>query len=403
MGFIDEPTPPSAPTPQPVPEPPTPPPAPSEVPVPMPDAPIPVPPAPSEPAGGDVMGGSLGVSFLPSGDDVAKDAPNLKKRALVLLLVLVIETIVLGGTYAFLALSGSSKTEEKLKIQEDIVSAVKRSDQVREQAIEAAVYAAQTSAVQAALNDHVRWSNFFKFLEARTKPTVKYLGLTGDADAGTASFDAKGSSFRDIAEQIVVFREDPLVSSVNTGGAAANIDKDGNLEGIALSIGLKVKKELWRGEYDALTASSTASASAATKVVECGTSAQSTDAAARCFAAKFAECATATVTASNNFGDGAYTVVGASGDGCIVSFTYAQKIDLTQFAGKTYQCAYDAKKDFWGQTGRALDGCTGSLIDALAPAPSAAPAPATPPEPATENVPADEAPVAASPAPAPAP
>jgi hypothetical protein len=312
-------------------------------------------------ADGELLGGLRG-SFMQASGDVKDAPPDLRKRLLVLALVVVVEAIVIGGAYGALSYTISQRVEEKSTIEHAVAEETKKTVAKAAEIKKAAMFNAQTVAAEAALEGHLRWTDFFAFLEERTKPTVKYVNFSGDADTGMVTLDAVGTTFRDVAEQIVIFREDPLVADVRATTASADIDD----AGIAFSMGLKLKKELWTGAY--VSARSATAVQAAVVSLACGASTDTSDAAARCFSAKVAACAPATVAAKNTLGSGEYLVVGPSDKGCRVSFTYTETGSLTEFKGKSYECAYDAKSDFWSLAGKSLDGCTGSLIDAFTPA-----------------------------------
>lgn len=313
---------------------------------------------------------------MPTAAELAQNPPDLKKRLMILGLVLVVETIILGGVYLYLASTSKTALAKRNAAEQELLMAMQKSKEIKEDVLNTVIYNTQTKAVEAALDEHIRWSKLFTFLEERTKPTVKYLDLSGDYSAGTASLSATGLSYRDVAEQIVIFREDPLVKSLVTTGASATVDEDDVVKGVSFSLSLTLDKKLWQntGTSSSVTSSTdattTVSSSIAPKNEACGISAQPTDAAARCFSSKFTDCSPATITAPNSFGEGTYTITEDSKEGCLVSFVYSPTIKLQQYAGKSFKCTYDSAKDFWGQAGRSLQGCTGDLIDALAPAPA---------------------------------
>lgn len=67
------------------------------------------------------------------------------------------------------------------------------------------------------LNRHIRWTNFFKFLEENTLPTVHFENFSGSIN-GSYSLKAHAGSFYEVAQQINVLRQNPRVISVAVNG-----------------------------------------------------------------------------------------------------------------------------------------------------------------------------------------
>jgi hypothetical protein len=103
----------------------------------------------------------------------------------------------------------------------------------------------QVAAANAVLDGHLYWTSMFAYLESRTRPGVMYTNFAGDSASGILTLDAVGRSYRDVAEQIVAFREDPLIREVTARSASASIDATGSLTGVAFSVVLKIAPEAW--------------------------------------------------------------------------------------------------------------------------------------------------------------
>ena len=96
------------------------------------------------------------------------------------------------------------------------------------------------------LDSHTYWTSLFEYLRGTTKPSVTYLNFSGDHASGMITIDAMGSSYRDVAEQIVILRENPMIEKVVSSSASASIDSVGNVLGISFGLVLKVKPEVWK-------------------------------------------------------------------------------------------------------------------------------------------------------------
>jgi hypothetical protein len=103
----------------------------------------------------------------------------------------------------------------------------------------------QLAAARETLDKHLRWTNLFAYIELRTLPTVKYQSFSGNAD-GVVNLDATGRSYRDVAQQIVALRADPLISEVRSSSAAARVSADGEIEGVSFTLSIQFKPEIWK-------------------------------------------------------------------------------------------------------------------------------------------------------------
>lgn len=243
---------------------------------------------------------------MPS-DFEGKAPPDLGRGILVFALVLVLETIAIGTGYFFLARNVAVRETEKAALLAKITESETKAKAEESAAKDAAAYRSQMAAAKAALDEHVYWTTFFAFLESRTRPTVQYINFSGDADSGAVTLDANAKTYRDFAEQILVFRDDPLVTSVRTSSAAADVDEAGNVNGVNFTLVVTFKKEAF-GPKKA-DAAATASAPAATPAGEparCGIL-NATEPYPACIIEKIATCAPATIGR-----------IGAGGSGVVV-------------------------------------------------------------------------------------
>src|SRR5512142_134450 len=147
----------------------------------------------ARPAGGGGAFSGLRVSLMPS-ELEGKAPPDLGRGLLILGLVLIVETIAVGAGYFFVsrAIDGRIGRRGQLETQLDQLN----KDVVKQEAAakEAAAYNGQVLAAQEALDNHIFWTKFFAFLEARTRPTIKYLNFSGDADSGIVTLDSVGQT-----------------------------------------------------------------------------------------------------------------------------------------------------------------------------------------------------------------
>lgn len=183
--------------------------------------------------------GGLRVSLLPS-ESENKARPDLRQRVITLVLVLVVETLVIGGAYMLLLNRAGARADEGTQLAARI-SALTTDVHKKEQDVKDAVaWNAQRVAASALLDQHVRWTALFDLLEMKTLPTVSYAGFAGDAEKGTVSLDAVAKTYRDVAEQVVVLRATPGIRDVRTTSAAAKVDEKGMVTGVTFSMVLQL-------------------------------------------------------------------------------------------------------------------------------------------------------------------
>ncbi len=208
---------------------------------------------------GGVFSG-LRVSLMPSELEGKKQA-DPGKRLLALALVLVIETAVILGAYFYVNKTLSSRTGNRDELVAKVEALAKSIAKEEAAAKDVVAYQAQVAAAGEALDRRVSWSSFFAFLEKKTIPSVKYLNFSGDADTGTVTVDAVGLTYRDVAEQIVQFREDPNVADVRTSSASARVNETGEVTGVSFTLVLRLKPEVWKKVAGSVTAVPAATAS----------------------------------------------------------------------------------------------------------------------------------------------
>jgi len=99
------------------------------------------------------------------------------------------------------------------------------------------------------VDNHIYWTNFFKFLEDNLLEDVYIVGAFSQDTSGVYSFAAKTKDFNTLAAQLVVFKTLDIVESVViTGGTAAG--SDASQEGvfqpsIDFNFSINLKKEIF--------------------------------------------------------------------------------------------------------------------------------------------------------------
>lgn len=207
--------------------------------------PAPKPPVrPASAPSGEAFSG-LRVSLMPT--EGSERQADLSRRLMVLALVFVLETLIIGGVYFLLQRQTSARTREvaSLAAQRDLIAEVYKDNAAK--IAEAVKFTKQVEIVGKRLDAHLYWTSLFDFLALHTRPGVAFINFSGDAGTGVLSLEAVGRSYRDLAEQIVLFRRNPAVLDARTTAAATKVAADGTVEGVSFTVFLSLKPDVWRG------------------------------------------------------------------------------------------------------------------------------------------------------------
>jgi hypothetical protein len=202
----------------------------------------------AKPAGGapakDAYAG-LRVSLMPS-EMEGGVAPDLKRSMLVIVLILIVETLIMGGVYFWLTQSISKRVAEREQLNLRIAAINKTVSELGKEMSAVVDLDHQIQTTVDNLDQHIYWTNFFRFLEDNARPNVHFMRFGGEVDSGMFTIDIMGKTYRDVAEQIVVLRENPATLSVRATSASARIGQAGEVEGVSSSMIVKIKPEIWR-------------------------------------------------------------------------------------------------------------------------------------------------------------
>lgn len=97
------------------------------------------------------------------------------------------------------------------------------------------------------LNRHIRWTNFFKFLEENTLSSVYYDSFGGSIN-GKYSLKAHADSFYQMSQQLEVLRNNPYVMEVKSSGGSVNSQEGG--KGVNFDLSISLKSDIFLGKYN---------------------------------------------------------------------------------------------------------------------------------------------------------
>lgn len=186
----------------------------------------------------------LRVSLMPVERESGR-RPDLRRRVIIAAVVLASELILLIAGNIVLASVMDRRTIDKDKLQGEIASVIGQIAEKEKAAKESAVLSRQMTLLEETLDRHIYWTEFFRFLEVNTLPTVRYTNIGGDAGSGIFSVDVVAAGYRDAVMQIVKFRDNPQVVQVKTSALSMQSDETGNVIGVNFSMSLKIKPVVW--------------------------------------------------------------------------------------------------------------------------------------------------------------
>jgi Tfp pilus assembly protein PilN len=188
-------------------------------------------------------GGGLRISLMPTG--LEDGGGNLRRWIVVLIILFLLETVVIGVGYLFLVKKETGLKERRGVLEQQIGQLAEDIKSTEIEAREVAQFNLRVDTANNLLDNHLYWTGIFKHLAEQTKKGVKYLNFAGDFASQTLTMDAIGRSYQEVAEQIVVFKEDPIIENVETTSAAARINERGEIIGVGFSLVLKLTPKIW--------------------------------------------------------------------------------------------------------------------------------------------------------------
>ena len=105
-------------------------------------------------------------------------------------------------------------------------------------------FQASLKIVSQIFEQHVYWTNFFKFLEDNMIKDVYFTGFDGDT-SGSYSMNAVAADYSNIAEQVKVFRNNNKVTAVLTGGGALAAGDNANKSLVKFILNFSVLKNIF--------------------------------------------------------------------------------------------------------------------------------------------------------------
>jgi len=163
-----------------------------------------------------------------------------RKNAAVFLIGIILAALAVGAAYGLISWHGSQKEKASQYFVDRFSELDKEIARIEGEAKKVLVFKKKLSLVNSLLDQHVYWTNFFKFLEENTLADVYYSGFLGD-NKGKYNLTAKAKEFSLIQAQVERFLSSEYVSSVSVdqAGISAAENKKASTAG-EIAFGLKL-------------------------------------------------------------------------------------------------------------------------------------------------------------------
>lgn len=171
-------------------------------------------------------GGFL-VNLLPA--ELAVDSAEVRQRLLLLGLIAAITSAVVVGVYFTLAFYESNVSRRVAAVKDETTDVDARIHSLRAVQREANAFVMKVSALDTALQRHIRWSFFFDRLERYTLPTVSYGGTFQGTTGTTLALTGTAPAVDDVARQLAVFQRSApdLATAARLEGVTRGADASG--------------------------------------------------------------------------------------------------------------------------------------------------------------------------------
>jgi hypothetical protein len=193
--------------------------------------------------GQNVLGTNLIKGEIVSFFDWKENIANLT-------MMVVLACFIVGGVYVGLNWWGEKKRRESRVFMEEVEEFARQITEEERGIGEIKKFQTGLKLVTAVLDNHIYWTNFFKFLEENTLADVYFTDFSGDK-SGKYKLPARAKDFNAIAVQIETLKANSQVLSAKTGGGkiGAVPDKSGGKNAsrvVEFELELSVNPEIFK-------------------------------------------------------------------------------------------------------------------------------------------------------------
>lgn len=170
---------------------------------------------------------------------------NWRKNMIILFLAVILSILFISAIYGLLFLWKGQKLVEIREINQRFAELNLEINKAEKSLDKILVLQKKLGLVKNLINEHIYWTNFFKFLENNTLVDVYYSGFGGDV-GGNYVLAASAKDFYTLAEQIKILRSNNKVLSVSTaGGQVVSAEKNEGRSQINFNINLTIDPKIF--------------------------------------------------------------------------------------------------------------------------------------------------------------
>lgn len=169
---------------------------------------------------------------------------NWQGNLILLSIGILFALIVLSGSFFSIVYFEQSREAEKQAYQKTLNSLQEKIDKAKNDLDKAKEVSSKIKKVKILLDNHVYWSNFFKFLENNTLPDVYYSGFAGETK-GEYSLAATTKDFLTMQSQIKQFKASEDVQSVVSEVGRKEKTDDKGQGKVSFDLNLKINPKIF--------------------------------------------------------------------------------------------------------------------------------------------------------------
>ncbi len=183
--------------------------------------------------------GSYNVNLL---SEELTTTVNPRQRAIQLGLVVVGAAMAVGLIYGGLTVYGRTVRQQIQSTQQELSNVKRRIAELNVDQQRATATTQKLAAIRGLIDQHTRWTNFFRLLEKYTLPSVTYGASFAADQNGVITLAAKTTSYDEIARQYLIWQQlvadRQFISNFTITGANAQAAKEGTTYSFTMTMTL---------------------------------------------------------------------------------------------------------------------------------------------------------------------
>ena len=177
---------------------------------------------------------------------------NWKKNIILVLMGMIFVVLVIGGFYAQLIYEEYRSDLEGKGLDSEIKVLNVKINDIEERNQEVSEFQEKLNIASSLLDNHIYWTNFFKFLEENTLLNSYYTSSISGDTVGAFDFEVITEDYKSIDDQLRVLRANEHVLEAKTFSGAINAEgekDEKSKNGVSYSLELKLSPDIFKIKY----------------------------------------------------------------------------------------------------------------------------------------------------------